>query len=240
MSTRTINPMADWLSVNDHDNLSGDGRVTNIVTENNGRSSRSINYKIRKGANELERTVTVNQAGRPLYVVFDGSPYTAGATDTSILIHGKTNASTLVFQDSQQTGERFVSLDSNGYKQYSNGSPTGNFIQNGTGPTSDPGANGEWEFCMVISLAENETISQRSNTIKVIAEANGQTPVEATATITQSAGDAYLKLSVGPNGQQVTTGVTVGFNWDGTLASGTDSADVYVWCNTTWELTSGS
>lgn len=234
-----MNNLADWLSVNDHDDLTGDGYLTNVPLQNNGRSSRNTSYKVRKGANNLERTVTVNQAGRPLYVQFVGSPYSPGATDTSVLIHGKTNASTLNFAIQESSGV-FITLDSSGYKMYSGSEAIGNYITFGNGPANDPGADGEWEFCLEVTFAANTTLSSRTNHVVVTASAAGETSVTATAEITQGAGDAYLELSVGSSGEHSSSGVTIAFNYDGTLATGTASADVYVWSNGTWEVTSGS
>ena len=120
-NVKSINDMAEWLEVDDHDDLTADGYLTNIVEQNNGREPRSTRYVVRKAVGSLERTVNVNQAGRGLYVQFDGSPYSVAATDASVLIHGRTNAETLNFAI-QETGTNvFITLDSNGYKLYQSG-----------------------------------------------------------------------------------------------------------------------
>jgi hypothetical protein len=235
-NVKSINDMAAWLEVNDHDDLTADGYLTNIVEQNNGREPRSTRYVVRKAVGSLERTVNVNQAGRGLYVQFDGSPYSVAATDTSVLIHGRTNAETLNFAI-QETGTNvFITLDSNGYKLYeSGGSAVGSYIAFGSGPSGDPGADGEWEFCLLVTLSENTGLSPRTNHVVATASATGYTSVTATAEITQGAGEAYLELSVGAEGTHSTTGVTISFDWEGNPTTGSDD-DVYVWSNGTWQI----
>ena len=222
-----------WISYDDHNSTSGDGRVTYSTTENNnGRSKRTTTGYISGTSDTC--TVNIEQNGRPLYVYFEGqrsakdndARYSIGNAGGTVNIHGKTNAETLTFSIGSGA---FITLDSSGYHQYVNGAPEGNYIVNGSGPVGDPGARGEWEFVLAVTVAANGDTDPRTASVELLAS-DGTYNDTATAYIDQAAAEGYVEINDSPTGT-FSDEVTLVFSWNDTT-----SKDVYVHSNEQWTV----
>lgn len=234
---------SDWLTV---DPSSGNGNATlrHTAAQYNGRNPRSVNKVVTvETTDHVEQaTITVAQGARPLYVEFypvtyDNQPNTGG----TVLVKGKTNGKSLTL--SVATGASFASVAGT-FNHLQSGAAHGSDITNGndivytyqeggdTVTVTDPGATGEFEFCVAVKLAANGTTSSRTSTIHAVVS-DGNSGSAATgvtgnpdATITQNAGASTLSVDKS----------SITFTWDGKDSSNTSNAyiDVAVTSNTTW------
>lgn len=217
---------AAWLTIQ-ASNPTGNNPIDYSVSQFNGRqetgNKRSTTSIVSGAAGD--RTVYINQTGRPLYVAFDPINYSVAAAGASasnpLLLTGRTNAKTLTFSIGSGA---FIELKEDGsknvvYKQHDGTSPTGTYIISGNGPTGDPGLTDEWMFCIEIIVDENTSLSSRSATVVVSALGTDTTatPVTSTATITQSSGSSYLWLE-----ETNQTEVTLTFAWNETTSQTVD------------------
>lgn len=116
----------------------------------------------------------------------------------ALLISGVSNSKKLTF--TLGTGDLSISLPST----YTAG---GVSTSNGSDITGDPGATAQYNWSIVISVAENTTINSKSKQI-VVTDEGGNTD---TCVLTQSACDAYLTVS--KNAIELTyQGTAVSFN----------------------------
>jgi hypothetical protein len=202
---------AQWLNPS---KISGSGNDTvsvSALSDNTGRVARSTVMTF-KGSNVSDVPVTVNQAGKPEFVTMQA---TAAVTKLggTLTISGTSNSSKLTF--SLGSGATLaLTIPS----QYTANSVATN---NGAAIVGDPGAAAEYPFSITFTgIGENTSIDDLTAQLIVTDNAGH----EATCTITQAAGDAYL--SVLPT--------TLNLDWNA-YSEGT-SASATVTSNTTWNI----
>lgn len=171
---------ASWAVVNP---ASGSGNKTVNVSsssEHTGRSARSTVLTI-TAANVEAKTVSVTQQGKPAYVDSQDSA-TAAKGGQSVTISGKANGKKLTF--SLGTGNLSVTLPAT----YTAGGVNTN---NGSEISGDPGATAEYNWSIVITVPENDTIGELTKQI-IVTDEGGNSD---TCLLTQTAGDATLSVS---------------------------------------------
>lgn len=172
---------SNWAVVNPS---SGSGNKTINVSssaEHTGRSARSTILTI-TAANVEAKTVNVTQQGKPEFTNNNSDTATAVKGGQNVTISGVSNSKKLTF--SLGTGDLNITLPTS----YTAGGVT---TANGTAITGDPGATAQYNWSIVINVAENTTISSMSKQI-VVTDEGGNTD---TCVLTQAAGDAYLTVS---------------------------------------------
>lgn len=172
---------ASWAVVNPS---SGSGNKTINVSssaEHTGRSARSTVLTI-TAANVEAKTVNVTQQGKPEFTNSNSDTATAAKGGQNVTISGISNSKKLTF--SLGTGDLNITLPTS----YTAGGVTTN---NGTAITGDPGATAQYNWSIVITVAENTTINSMSKQI-IVTDEGGNTD---TCMLTQSTGDAYLTVS---------------------------------------------
>lgn len=172
---------ANWAVVNPS---SGSGNKTINVSssaEHTGRSARSTILTI-TAANVEAKTVNVTQQGKPEFTNNNSDTATAAKGGQNVTISGVSNSKKLTF--SLGTGDLNITLPTS----YTAGGVT---TTNGAAITGDPGATAQYNWSIVITVAENTTISSMSKQI-VVTDEGGNTD---TCVLTQAAGDAYLTVS---------------------------------------------
>lgn len=172
---------ANWAVVNPS---SGSGNKTINVSssaEHTGRNARSTILTI-TAANVEAKSVTVNQQGKPEFTNNNSDTATAAKGGQNVTISGVSNSKKLTF--TLGTGDLSISLPST----YTAGGVNTN---NGADITGDPGATAQYNWSIVINVAENTTINSMSKQI-IVTDEGGNSD---TCTLTQSAGDAYLSVS---------------------------------------------
>ena len=172
---------ANWAVVNPS---SGSGNKTINVSssaEHTGRNARSTILTI-TAANVEAKTVNVTQQGKPEFTNNNSDTATAVKGGQNVTISGVSNSKKLTF--SLGTGDLNITLPTS----YTAGGVNTN---NGVEITGDPGATAQYNWSIVINVAENTTISSMSKQI-VVTDEGGNTD---TCTLTQSAGNAYLTVS---------------------------------------------
>ena len=163
---------------------SGSGNKTINVSssaEHTGRSARSTVLTI-IAANVEAKTVNVTQQGKPEFTNNNSDTATAAKGGQNVTISGISNSKKLTF--SLGTGDLNITLPTS----YTAGGVTTN---NGAAITGDPGATAQYNWSIVITVAENTTINSMSKQI-IVTDEGGNTD---TCMLTQSAGDAYLTVS---------------------------------------------
>lgn len=194
---------ASWAVVNPS---SGSGNATVNVsssTTHTGRNVRSTALTI-TAANVEAKTVSVTQQGKPAYVdAIDNVAAEKGGQN--VTISGKSNAAKLTFSLGQ--GELAISLPTT----YTAGGVTTN---NGVAISGDPGASAEYDFSIVITVPENDTIGELTRQI-IVSDGEGHTD---TCLITQTAGDAMLVVSktaieLAYTGEAVSFDITSNTSW---------------------------
>lgn len=214
------------MAVDDHGATVGNGYVTHTCQgAYKGRVQRT-GYTTITTVETTPKTATVEFIQLPLseYVTFDQVSYAATAAGGQITITGKTNAPRLDFA---------LTVDADGigtlptyFSILVGGQTTGNQAVSGQTFTNDPGATQEIAFTIVVTIAENTTISSRYCTLT----ATGSTGVTGSCNIIQAAGESYLWLD-----EEDQTSVTIQFDAAG-QSGGSSSVDVDVLCNETWEV----
>ncbi|MEE1071128.1 MAG: hypothetical protein U0L26_01855 [Cellulosilyticum sp.] len=172
---------ANWAVVNPS---SGSGNKTINVSssaEHTGRSARSTVLTI-TAANVEAKTVNVTQQGKPEFTNNNSDTATAIKGGQNVTISGVSNSKKLTF--SLGAGDLNITLPTS----YTAGGVT---TANGTAINGDPGATAQYNWSIVITVAENNTISSRSKQI-IVTDEGGNTD---TCVLTQAAGDAYLTVS---------------------------------------------
>lgn len=172
---------ANWAVVNPS---SGSGNKTINVSssaEHTGRSARNTILTI-TAANVEAKTVNVTQQGKPEFTNNNSDTATASKAGQNVTISGVSNSKKLTF--TLGTGDLSISLPAT----YTAGGVNTN---NGTEITGDPGATAQYNWSIVINVAENNTISSKSKQI-IVTDEGGNSD---TCVLTQAAGDAYLTVS---------------------------------------------
>ena len=172
---------ANWAVVNPQ---SGSGNKTINVSssaEHTGRSARNTILTI-TAANVEAKTVNVTQQGKPEFTINNSDTATAVKGGQNVTISGVSNSKKLTF--SLGTGDLNITLPAS----YTAGGVT---TTNGAAITGDPGATAQYNWSIVITVAENTTISSMSKQI-IVTDEGGNTD---TCVLTQAAGDAYLTVS---------------------------------------------
>ena len=172
---------ANWAVVNPQ---SGSGNKTMNVSssaEHTGRSARNTILTI-TAANVEAKTVNVTQQGKPEFTINNSDTATAVKGGQNVTISGVSNSKKLTF--SLGTGDLNITLPAS----YTAGGVT---TTNGAAITGDPGATAQYNWSIVITVAENTTISSMSKQI-IVTDEGGNTD---TCVLTQAAGDAYLTVS---------------------------------------------
>lgn len=172
---------ANWAVVNPS---SGSGNKTINVSssaEHTGRNARSTVLNI-TAANVEPKTVNVTQQGKPEFTNNNSDTATAAKGGQNVTISGVSNSKKLTF--SLGTGDLNITLPTS----YTAGGVT---TANGAAINGDPGATAQYNWSIVITVAENTTINPMSKQI-VVTDEGGNTD---TCVLTQAAGDAYLTVS---------------------------------------------
>lgn len=172
---------ANWAVVNPS---SGSGNKTINVSssaEHTGRSARSTVITI-TAANVEAKTVNVIQQGKPEFTNNNSDTATAVKGGQNVTISGVSNSKKLTF--SLGTGDLNITLPTS----YTAGGVT---TANGAAINGDPGATAQYNWSIVITVAENTTISSMSKQI-IVTDEGGNTD---TCVLTQAAGNAYLSVS---------------------------------------------
>lgn len=163
---------------------SGSGNKTINVSssaEHTGRNARSTILTI-MAANVEAKTVNVTQQGKPEFTNNNSDTATAVKGGQNVTISGVSNSKKLTF--SLGTGDLNITLPTT----YTAG---GVNTTNGVAITGDPGATAQYNWSIVIAVAENTTINSMSKQI-IVTDEGGNTD---TCVLTQAAGDAYLTVS---------------------------------------------
>ena len=170
---------AQWVNVAPTE---GNGNKTvNVSGEvHTGRQARATTLTI-TAADCEDVLVTVNQAGKAEYVDQQDTA-TAVKLGQSLSISGKSNSKTLTF--SLGNGNLDITLP----PTYIANSVT---TTNGEPIVGDPGLNSEYDFSIQLTVAKNDTTSDKTRQLKVTDEA-GHVDI---CTITQAAGDPTLSVS---------------------------------------------
>lgn len=202
---------AQWLHPS---KLSGSGNDTvsvSALSDNTGRVARSTVMTF-KGSNVSDVPVTVNMAGKPEFVTLQATA-SVNKQGGTLTISGTSNSSKLTF--SLGSGATLLlTLPA----QYNANSVA---TDNGVAITGDPGAGAEYPFSITFTgIGENTSIDELTAQL-IVADNAGH---EATCTITQAAGDAYLNVSP----------TTINLDWNA-YSEGT-SASATVNSNTTWNI----
>lgn len=195
-----------WLNTSKSSGSGNDTVAVSTTIPFTGRMARSGVVTFR-ASGVPDRTVTVNQAGKPEFVTIQ-SAASVGQSGGSVTITGKSNSSKLTF--SVGTGTLTFTLPSS----YTAASSSTN---NGAVIAGDPGAGGEYDFSITITgIGANTGTSDKTKQLTVTAN-GAQT---ATCLITQAAGAATLTVSP----------ATIDLTWEGT------AQNITVTSNTTWEV----
>lgn len=171
---------AGWLSVSPTSG-SGNGSVgVSTAAHHTGRGTRNTTVTF-KASGVADKTVTVNQAGKPEFVEFESTKAAAKAGG-NITITGTSNSTKLNF--TLGTGDLAITLP----VSYTANSVSTN---NNVAISGDPGNTAEYAFSIQITVPANTGVT--SLTKQVTVTDNGGN--NKTCTITQAAGDPALAVS---------------------------------------------
>jgi hypothetical protein len=181
---------------------SGSGTVSIGAGVHTGRLQRTGTVTV-KAANAADAPVAVTQEAKAEFVTIGN--ISAPKDGGNLTVSGKTNSSKLKL--TLGNGDIVALLP----ESYSAG---GASTPNDTAIAGDPGATAEIDFSLTLEAAANPTTADRSQTLTVTA-AGGQ---QASATITQSAGEPTLSVSpasvtIPADGTAVSVTVTSNTNW---------------------------
>lgn len=173
---------ANWVLINPKSG-SGNKSVSVSASEHTGRSPRESNLTF-SAANCEDVVRKVIQAGKPEFTQLTETSVSVPKEGKTITISGVSNSSKLTF--SLGTGELGINLP---------GSYTANSLstENGTAIKGDPGSLAQFNFSIAINVPANETIDSLSRQV-IVTDASGEV---ATCTLTQTAGDPYLRIQTG-------------------------------------------
>ncbi len=214
---------ASWCLINQQTGtITGSGNSTLPVkasTANTGRKQRSTTITGVASGVTPNPTVSVVQAGKPLFVEWQDSgtavtDITTDKTEKQLNLKLKTNAAKLKFAVVSDEGgmlaEQTIDTMDVG----------GTTVQNDTDIEGDPGLEAEFSVKIIISVKLNETVSERSATLSVVPKTSDEEGAAVQLQINQSAGEAILKLS--PS--------SITLNWNG------DAQNLTITSNTSWSL----
>lgn len=173
---------ANWVLI-DPESGSGNKSISVSAHEHTGRSPRESNLTF-SAANCDDVVRKVIQAGKPEFTQLTETSVSVPKEGKTITISGVSNSSKLTF--SLGTGGLSINLP---------GSYTANSlsIENGTAIQGDPGSLAQFNFSIAINVPANETIDSLSRQV-IVTDASGKV---ATCTLTQTAGDPYLRVQTG-------------------------------------------
>lgn len=214
---------ASWCLINQQTGtITGSGNSTLPVkasTANTGRKQRSTTITGVASGVTPNPTVSVVQAGKPLFVEWQDSgtavmDITTDKTEKQLNLTLKTNAAKLKFAVVSDEGgmlaEQTIDTMDVG----------GTTVQNDTDIEGDPGLEAEFSVKISVSVRLNETVSERSATLSVVPKTSDEEGAAVQLQINQSAGEAILKLS--PS--------SITLNWNG------DAQNLTITSNTSWSL----
>lgn len=172
---------SDWAVVNPS---SGSGNKTINVSSSSEHTGRNVRNTILTitAANVEAKTVNVTQQGKPEFTNNNSDTATAIKGGQNVTISGISNSKKLTF--SLGIGDLNITLPTT----YTAG---GVITANGSDITGDPGATAQYNWSIVIIVAENTTVNSMSKQI-VVTDEGGNTDI---CVLTQAAGDAYLTVS---------------------------------------------
>lgn len=193
----------NWLTITPTEG-NGNVGVEFKGTEHTGRSMREYMATV-KNTKVANCTITAQQSGAEEFITMQQTASPA-KTAGNLTITGTSNAAQITFSWKQTPAPTLiVELPT----QYT---AAGTTVDNGAAITNDPGTSQAFQFSIVLSVPENETISTKSAEL-IATTGSGKT---ATCEITQAAGDPYLYVvSEGTTETSITlpadgaTGVTV-------------------------------
>lgn len=216
----------NWMEVDDHGATTSNGYVTHrCLGPYTGRVQRE-GYTTITTEEQTPKTAIVEfiQLPKQEHVTFDAPSYQATAAGGNITITGKTNAPRLDFA---------LTLDTNGigtlptyFSITVDGQTIGNQAVSGQVFVGDPGADGDFDFTIIIAIDANTTMGQRSCRLV----GTGSTGITGYTDIIQEAGDSYLYVD-----EVGTTSKTITFTAAGT-SGGSSTVDVDVLSNDDWSV----
>lgn len=214
---------ASWCLINQQTGtITGSGNSTLPVkasTANTGRKQRSTTITGVASGVTPNPTVSVVQAGKPLFVEWQDSgtavmDITTDKTEKQLNLTLKTNAAKLKFAVVSDEGGMLVE------QTIDTMDVGGTTVQNDTDIEGDPGLEAEFSVKISVSVKLNETVSERSATLSVVPKTSDEEGAAVQLQINQSAGEAILKLS--PS--------SITLNWNG------DAQNLTITSNTSWSL----
>ena len=212
------------MDVDDHGQTTGSGYVTHVCqggykgrVERRGHTTIATNDE-----SPVEKIVEFLQLAEKEYVKFDEPSYSVDGNNDQITITGRTNSPRLAFM--LQKAEGMCELPEY-FEITVDGQTTSNLDPEGQEFQGDPGASGEIEFEIIITIDANDDVAERTCTIF----AEGSKGVVATADIIQGAGASYVKF----DGD--TTTKTVTFDAKG-LSDGETDVDINIHSNDDWTI----
>lgn len=214
---------ASWCLINQQTGtITGSGNSTLPVkasTANTGRKQRSTTITGVASGVTPNPTVSVVQAGKPLFVEWQDSgtavmDITTDKTEKQLNLTLKTNAAKLKFAVVSDEGGMLVE------QTIDTMDVGGTTVQNDTDIEGDPGLEAEFSVKISVSVRLNETVSERSATLSVVPKTSDEEGAAVQLQINQSAGEAILKLS--PS--------SITLNWNG------DAQNLTITSNTSWSL----
>lgn len=162
---------------------------------NKGRDSRAKGVTVQTGSG-TRKSATVTQSGNPAYIDIAYTVKNMGASDTSVIIEGKTNVASLNFalsnNDAGLSLPQNIAINRSGTSSFepSSDDVESRAISNGTAtPQSDYGREGEMAFRIVLQGSANGTVNSRSSVLTI--SGNGATVV---VTIIQAAGTSVVDV----------------------------------------------
>lgn len=215
---------ASWCLINQQTGtITGSGNSTLPVkasTANTGRKQRSTTITGVASGVTPNPTVSVVQAGKPLFAEWQDSgsavtDITTDKTEKTLTLTLKTNAAKLKFSVVSDTGGML------GESTIDTMDVGGTTVQNDTDITGDPGLDAEFSVTIKVNIKLNGTVSARSATLSVVPKTSDEEGSAVQLQINQSAGEATLKLS--PS--------SITLNWNG------DAQNITITSNTSWSLT---
>lgn len=198
-----------WINVSPASG-SGDGVLSNTGLEHTGRVLRTGVATVTGVGVDGAKTYTVNQEPKPEFAELDnGASMSVAKEGGTVKVTGKSNSEKLSFDFVGEAGGASIAAT---YKA------AGKSTANGAGIEGDPGATAQYAFEVEVTVPKNETTEAVERTLKVT---GGTASVTAQIVLSQTAGDAFLRLDK--------TSITL--PWQGTPA-----VVVNVDSNTSWTV----
>lgn len=195
----------------------GSGDANIIVTQENhfyGRVARQSQATCQALDGSGNVTLNITEAANPLTIWLNVASVVVPAEGDTVIISGYTNAEYLTFN---------VLNDTIGIPAITTWSASGVNVNNGSGPSGDPGAFGRYTFSCTINIPAHSVIEEKTATIQIIPD--GVSGSQQTFLITQSEANPYLWI----NAENQTT-------YNITLAQDGSGATVRILSNTNWSF----